>query len=223
MATERELAKRVKERFGVGVPRWRNGARAYSRQEKAEQRALVEWLCNDDDYLRLFGTYFGYCDILYSRGFYGPKDLVAKIPVDDWHEKVRKNFAKCTVGYIYHDMCCDPETILGSGSADGYWIYLDRPWLDITHMKVGPALLNLDEVWAVASHTLEEWDGKCHSREVRFHDKGGYYCDRCGQEIHRFERAGCRFDVYENLLHCRKCAETCSYWANIDGKAGRRG
>ena len=229
MASEKEMIAQIKERFGVGIPQWRtsrtkNGlqydGRVYSKAEKAEQRALIDWVCKDDGFLNLFAVYFGYCDILVARGYASPRDPVTKPDVADWHEKVRRNFAKCQIEYIYHDMCCDPATILKQGSADGYWIYLDRPWLDICHMKVGNALINLEEVWAVIDHTITEWGEKGTSREDHFKAHSCYTCDRCGKDI--IPKSGCRFDVFENLLHCPKCVKECTHWANID-KAARRG
>jgi len=232
MASEKELIALVKERFGVGIPQWRKSntkkglqydARAYSKAEKAEQKALIDHICKDDGFLNKFAVYFGYCDILVARGFASSRDLVTKPDVADWHEKVRRNFAKCQIEAIYHDMCCDPETILGHGSGDGYWIYLDRPYLDICHMKVGNAILNLEEVWAVIDGILDEWDAKCQEREAgAAGDIARYNCDRCGKAIYGYGRSGCRFDVYENLLHCPKCVKECTHWANID-KAARRG
>ena len=224
------LQDQVRKRFGVAVPRWRKNpdgkcpshVRAYSKAEKAEQAALIDWICKDDSYMGMFAAYFGYCDILQARGYASTRDLVSQPDAAAWHEKVRRNFAKCQVEYIYHDMCCDPKTILGEGSADGYWIYLDRAWLDISHMKVGKAIINLDEVWAVVEHTLDEWIGKGLERENHFKAHHAIKCDRCGEDIPDYRRSGCRFDMYENLLHCPECVKECTHWRRIDAADGKK-
>lgn len=219
------LAAQVRERFHVAVPKWRDAspdgkipaARIYSKAERIEQAKLVEWLRKDDEFLKKFGVYFGYCDILNARGYASKRDLVTKTNVAEWHELVRRNFAVCTIGYIYHDMCCDPETILGEGSGDGYWIYLNDTYLDISSMQVGDAILNLDEVWSVVDGSITEWHGKCLEREKHFTIHNGYPCDRCRRTI--YDRSGCRFDVYENLLHCKNCVAECSHWSGKGAKA----
>lgn len=224
---EKKLAAQVRKRFGVSVPAWRmtgkgeHYTRVYSKAEKAEMKALVDWLCEDDEYKGLFDVYFGYCAILAARG-YAKRDMALTVRPADWQARIRRNFAECQAQYIYHDMCCDPKTILGKGSAEGYWIYLDREWLDISHMKVGKAILNLDEVWAVVDHTLDEWIDKGLSRENQFKDSYGVKCDRCGDEISGYKKADSRFDVFENLLHCPKCAKTCArHWQGLDFVYGK--
>lgn len=227
---ERKLAAQVRERFGVSVPRWRKNAkgrvpdyvRSYSKAEMAEMKALEDWICSDREYRKLFDVYFGYCDILNARGFVSGKDCVNRLLPSKWREDVLRNFAKCQVQYVYHDMCCDPATILGHGSADGYWIYLDREWQDISHMKVGDAILNLDEVWAVVDHTLGEWIDKGLERESHLKTYHSIKCDRCGERIPDYRKGGCRFDAFENLLHCEKCVKECTHWKHID-KEDRHG
>lgn len=220
---QNELIARVREKFSVPMPKWsipdkkhKASVRIYSKREKLEQARLVDWLKNDDEYLKLMAIYFGYCDILHARGYADEKDTVSRIPVADWHEKVRENFVKCLVKFIYHDMCTDPATVLGEGGSDGYWIYLDRKYLDIANMQVGDAILNLDEVWAVVSSNINDWIDKCHERESSFMENDCYRCDRCDSAI--YVKDGCRFDVYENLLHCPACVRECDHW-----KAKRHG
>jgi len=222
MKNDRKLLDRVRETFGVGVPQWRKDRRLYSREEKLEMDKLVDWICFDHDYLRAFAIYFHYAAILKDRGYGSAKDLVWDPDWITWHTKVMRNFARNTVEYVYYDMCCDPTTILGEGHGDGYWIYLDREYQDITHMKVGDAVLNLDEVWAVVDGILTEWQEKGMERERHHKEHSCYTCDRCGAKI--YDKTGTRFDVYENLLHCKECAKLCAdHWKRIDAAAkGKR-
>lgn len=221
---ERKLAAQVRERFDVPVPTWRKNpkgkvcdyVRVYSKAEKAEMKALEDWICADKEYRDLFDVYFGYVDILRARGFVSGKDYVIRFLPAKWHEEVLRNFAESQIRYIYHDMCCDPGTILGKGSADGYWIYLDRRYLDIPNMTVGDAIINLDEVWAVVDGTLREWLDKGLERESHLKQYHSIKCDRCGERILDYKRHSCRFDVFENLLHCEKCVAECTHWKNID-------
>lgn len=224
---EEKLAAQVRERFGVSVPTWRmtgkrkDYTRVYSKAEKAEMKALVDWLCGDDEYKALFDVYFGYCAILAARGF-AKRDMELAVRPADWKARIRRNFAECQVRYVYYEMCCDPATVLGKGSADGYWIYLDREWQDISHMKVGKAILNLDEVWAVVDHTLGDWIDTGLSREKQFKDSYEVTCDRCGNGISGYKKADSRFDVFENLLHCPECVKTCArHWQGLDALYGK--
>lgn len=226
---ERKLAAQVRERFGVSVPAWRKSlrgkvqdyVRSYSKAEKAEMAALVNWLCEDDEYKNLFDVYFGYYAVLSARG-YAKRDMELTVRPADWKARIRYNFAESQVRYVYHDMCCDPATILGHGSADGYWIYLDREWQDISHMKVGEAILNLDEVWAVVDHTLDDRINAFISRESQFKDAHGMKCDRCGNVIPVYKKSDSRFDVFENLLHCPECAKICvRHWQGLDYVYGK--
>ena len=228
--SDSKLLAQVYERFGVAMPKWRknpNGqcpshVRVYSKAEKAEQAAIIDYVCKDSEYMKMFALYFSYCDILHARGYTSSKDLVSRPDVEVWHEKVRRNFTRCQVEAIYHDMCCDPKTVLGEGSADGYWIYLDREWLDVSHLKVGKAVINLEEVWAVIESTIGGWIDRGIERECHFKEHHSIQCDRCGENIPVYLRDGCRFDVYENLLHCPRCVKTCTHWRYVDSAAGKK-
>ena len=93
------------------------------------------------------------------------------------------------------------------------WPFLDREYLDISHMKVGKAIINLDEVWAVVDSTMDEFAQKCAEREAGFLKNSSFVCDRCKTRIYSGRRS--RFDPYENILHCEKCAKGCTHWKGL--------
>ena len=216
---EKILRECVKEKFGVSVPQWRkvkhkNGTwdtRVLSLAEKQEKRNLVHWLVNDADFCKLMQIYFNDCATLKARG-YGSWSDWQKYEKNRLHTEgdVLRNFACCQIARIYHDMCCDPATILGEGNADGWWIYLDELYLDISSMKIGNAIINLDEIWSTVSNLAEEWHGAMQQRESDMINHKAYKCDRCGNPI--YDKSGSRFDIFENLLHCKDCAKECTHW-----------
>lgn len=214
----KQLAARVREKYGVAVPVWRNSSkhntpiRVFSAQEKEEILSLVEFLRYDYECVRDSNIYLAYCEIMRLRNFgsLGRNGTYIYNHHHDW----RRRFAARIVDSIYYDMCSDPATILGEGTDSGYWIYLDRAYLDIDHMRVNSAILNLDEVWQVAHNTFTEWHDTCIAREVTFKNHKHYKCDRCNAAI--YARSDSRFDIHENILNCPKCAAECAdYWRKV--------
>lgn len=209
--------KDVVERFGRGLPAYRKVRRSkdyrrtFDKTDRAEMDAVIGWLVSDDEFRRLVDVYASYCRIAADRGYgsSADRDLVLR-DHPGMVERLARNFAKCEVEYIWHDMVCGANEIMTGDGGDGYWPFLDAEYLDIAHMKVGGAIINLDEVWSVVSDTMDEFIRKCAGREAGHHPGSNYVCDRCGAAI--YDRQASRFDAYENLLHCQKCAKECTHW-----------
>ena len=205
-------------RFGRGLPKYRKAAkgrgyvRSFDKTDRAEMKAVQDWLVDDQEFISLVAVYACYCRILALRGYGSSEDR--RLVLEDHSGLVGRlclNFAKCETAYIWYEMLGSANAIMtGDGSADGYWPFLDKAYLDITNMTVGKAIINLDEVWAVVKVTMDEFIQKCASREALAVANTVYTCDRCGAKI--YEPGKSRFDHYENILHCEKCVKECTHW-----------
>ena len=212
--TERDVV----EKFGRSLPKYRkikrqNGyKRMFDKTDRAEMDAVRDWLVHDDEFLRLVDIYASYCRILANRGYGSSDDIMAcRSDHPGLVSRLADNFAKCEVEYVWYELIGSASAILtGDGSADGYWPFLDKAYLDIANMTVGKAIINLDEIWAVVEVTMDEFIQKCASREALAVANTVYTCDRCGAKIYVPSKS--RFDHYENLLHCEKCVKECTHW-----------
>ena len=211
----------VIERFGRGLPKYRKATkergyvRSFDKTDRAEMKAVTDWLVEDQEFIQVVDVYACYCRILALRGYGSSEDR--RLVLEDHSGLVGRlclNFAKCETEHIWHDMLGSANAIMtGDGSADGYWPFLDREYLDISHMKVGKAIINLDEVWAVVDSTMDEFVQKCAEREAGFLKNSSFVCDRCKTRLYSGRLS--RFDPYENILHCEKCAKEFAHWKGL--------
>lgn len=204
-------------KYGRGLPQYRKirrqtgYKRTFDKTDRAELKAVQDWLVEDDEFRGLVDIYACYCRILTRRGYGSSIDR--SLVIGDHPglvEKLCLNFAKCETEYIWHDLLDSTRAIMTGDGGDGYWPFLDKAYLDISNMTVGKAIINLDEVWAVVNGTLKEFTDKCAEREACFKNSSCLRCDRCDAPI--YDGKDARFDPYENLLHCKTCAKDCTHW-----------
>lgn len=207
-------------KYGRGLPTYRKirrqtgYRRTFDKTDRAEMAAVRSWLSGDTGFRRLVDVYACYCRILADRGYgsSADRDLVL-MDHTALVDRLVLNFAKCETEYVWHDLLSSARAIMRGDDGDGYWPFLDKEYLDIPHMKVGKAIINLDEVWAVVYGVLKEFTDTCAEREACVKNSFCLRCDRCNAPI--YDGKDARFDPYENLLHCKTCAKGCTHWKGL--------